>query len=169
MPGYYQHVFGPKLRQRLEGWNDQGDVLDLREELALLRSICIDALNLYSHSLEEKPEGVMITGQVLTQAINQIKDMALAISRIESIRGNMITRDTMSVIARQLSQAAYEVFGEDDDRTDRFLDRVSEVFYDPTVTHQVEPERLVELMLNTVPAIPYKGNGNGNGNGNGHK
>jgi len=175
--GYYTHVFGPKLRQRLESWNDIDDMLDLRQELAMLRSVATDLIHMYAIAVEDKPGSVLITGQLVTKAMNQVRDMCSVISRIEATRDNLVTRDTLSVIARQLTQAAYDTFGADE-RTDAFLLRLSEVFFDPTTATQVSPERLVELMLDSVPALDVtsqgaagNGNGhdgNGNGNGNGH-
>lgn len=173
--GFYEHVFGPKLQQRMEAFNQvDSDALDLRSEIALMRSVVADAVDMYSTAMEKDEQGkVIINGHVVAELLKKLKDLVYTASRVEALQGNLITRDMLAVMARQITQAAYDVFGEADERAGVFLDRVSDLLFNPMDSTQIAPEKLVQLMLETVPAggdvidVP-SGNGNGKASGNGN-
>lgn len=179
--GYYRQVFGPVLQKRFDSFVGSGDMLDLYDELALLRSTAMDAVSIYSAAIESAdPAAALQAGQFVSAAMQNVAKMVESIAKLEVMRGNIITKDALNVIARQITQASFEAFGDSDPRVQVFLSSLENIIEDPTAVKRVSPDRLLEMMVGTVEGPPSTqvlnevvdssvnpvgGNGNGNGTG----
>ena len=119
MPSYYSKYLGPKLSERVrEALNTPHDEqVSLYEELALTRTMACEALKLAQplfddkqcKKLNEETKALMVT--TLGTAMNNVKDLVLAASRIEKDASDKVSIKVINLIVRQIIMAINDVCG----------------------------------------------------------
>lgn len=121
MPGYYSKYLGPKLKARVEELLNKphDEVVALYEELAVARATAAEALILASplwddelnKKIDQDTRALML--QTLSQAMNGVKDLVLAASRIEKDSSDKVSIKVINLIVLQIISAINEVCGTD--------------------------------------------------------
>ncbi len=119
LPSYYSKYLGPKLKDRIEELLNKphDEQVALYEELALARATAAEALllaaPLWDGTQSEKlnPDVRALMVQTLSQAMNNVKDLVLAASRIEKEAGDKVSIKVINLIVLQIISAINDVCG----------------------------------------------------------
>jgi hypothetical protein len=121
LPSFYSKYLGPKLSERVnEALNKPHDEqVALYEELAIARSTACEALRLASPLFDEKIgtklslETKALMAQTLNQAMNAVKELVLAASKIEKEQSDKVSVKVINLIVMQIVMAINDVCGVD--------------------------------------------------------
>lgn len=116
MPTYYAHHFGPTLREKLEAWieSPHHEQVSLHEELALSRLAAENAVKLAAAAMEsEQQETRALALECMQAAITEVKEMALACSKIEKDLEDKISVRALHSFIFQIMRVIAAVVDED--------------------------------------------------------
>ena len=147
---FYTRELGPTLKQKLEELTDKPhhEQLTLYEELAIARVQAMQALKMAEPALEGKdlkPETRALCFSVLNDAMENVKEMVLAASRIEKEADDKVSIKVLDLFVLQITRAIFRVCGTDNEGLARKI--------------QEEIERTVRLPLHngTDPNVTIEG------------
>ena len=105
MNNRYGKYLGESLKARVEALEaENSPVKSLHDELELTRTLVGDACALYEAALESKsPSAVITAGEILRNALNEVRDMTLALCRVEAESGATLDAATARRIAVQMA------------------------------------------------------------------
>jgi len=117
LPTFYSKYLGPKLRERVEELllKPHDEQVSLYEELAIARANACEALNLARpmfddpSSLTDETKALIIS--TLSTAMDNVKDLVLAASRLEKEAGDKVSLKVMNLIVMQIVLAINDVCG----------------------------------------------------------
>lgn len=119
LPSFYSKYLGPKLSERVKELLDQphDEQISLYQELAIARATAAEALKLaqplwdekQAAKLNEVTKSLMI--QTLGQAMNEVKDIVLAASKLEKEAGDKVSMKVINLIVMQIVFAINDVCG----------------------------------------------------------
>ncbi len=119
LPGVYSKFLGPKLKDRVEELlkRPHDEAVNLYEELAVARAIACEALRLAQplfdddQELKLTPQTKALMIQTLGQAMDEVKDLVLAASKLEKEAGDKVSLKVMNLIVMQIVLAINDVCG----------------------------------------------------------
>ena len=119
MPSFYGKVLGPKLRDRVEELlsKPHNEQVQLYEELAISRATAAEALLLSSPLWDEEQAGRLTSEtkalmiQTLGQAMDNVKNLVIAASRLEKEAEDKVSTKVLNLIVMQICVAVNEVCG----------------------------------------------------------
>lgn len=176
----YSRFLGKTLKERVEELNSSEHPLtDLSDEMAILRGLVVDSLNVYDLA-EATPDenkrraALQLAGQLVRESMNEVRDMAMSISRIENASKAKVDIAALHNVVTQItsivSRTVLEAF-DDEDAAQRVIAKIA-VALDEELRiigddsdGPMSPIDEVNAMDLTVPAITHV---NGNGHTNGH-
>lgn len=116
LPGFYSKYLGPKLSERVKELLDKphDEQVALYEELAIARANACEALKLAQplfeeKELEETTKSLIIS--TLSTAMNNVKDLCLAASRLEKEQEDKVSIKVINLIVYQIIVAINDVCG----------------------------------------------------------
>ena len=119
LPSFYGKVLGPKLRDRVEELlsKPHNEQVQLYEELAISRATAAEALLLSSPLWDEEQAGRLTSEtkalmiQTLGQAMDNVKNLVIAASRLEKEAEDKVSTKVLNLIVMQICVAVNEVCG----------------------------------------------------------
>lgn len=116
----YTGQLGPKLSDRMNRLLQQSheEQVQLYEELALMRVAAQEAVRIVSATLEKpgiSPHVVQLAFGVMTEALGQVRDFALAVSKIEKETEDKVSIRVIDLFIVQVMSAIRRVCGDDSD------------------------------------------------------
>ena len=118
LPSFYSKYLGPKLKTRIEELmaRPHTEQITLFEELAISRSAACEALKLSQPLFDGRaetlsPELKSLMVQTLGQAMDNVKVMVLAASKLEKDAGDTISIRVLNLVVMQIVSAVNEVCG----------------------------------------------------------
>lgn len=121
MAGFYSKYLGPKLSDRVADLMSRthDEQVSLYEELAVARATACEAMALAqplfdpAQAAELKPETRALMVQTLNQAMNSVKELVLAASRIEKDAEDKVSIKVVNLVVQQIVMTINEVCGTD--------------------------------------------------------
>lgn len=121
LAGFYSKYLGPKLSERVAELmaKTHDEQVSLYEELAVARATACEAMALAQplfdpeKSSELKPETRALMVQTLNQAMNNVKELVLAASRIEKDAEDKVSIKVVNLVVQQIVMTINEVCGTD--------------------------------------------------------
>jgi len=121
LPSQYSKFLGPKLSKRVNELlsKPHSEQVALYDELAIARSTACEALKLASPLFDSEasekfpPETKALMMQTLQQAMDNVKEMVLACSRIEKDSADKVSIKVLNLVVNQVVLAVHDVCGED--------------------------------------------------------
>lgn len=119
MPGFYSKYLGPRLSERVAELmgKSHDEQVSLYEELAVARATACEALALAQplfdaeQSTKLKPETKALMVQTLNQAMNGVKELVLAASRVEKDADDKVSLKVVNLIVQQIIVTINETCG----------------------------------------------------------
>ena len=119
LPSFYSKYLGPKLSERLAELlaRPHDEQVSLYEELAIARSTACEALRLAQPLFDPeqnarlKPETKALMMSTLQQAMDGVKEMVLACSRIEKDADDKVSIKVINLVVNQIVLAINDVCG----------------------------------------------------------
>jgi len=142
-------ILEKRLDQFLEGSADQ---LNMREELALVKSTLQDRVTVYAEMLKNgKPEQILFFGGQMAEQAQLVVHLAEKIAKTEAFRSEVITQDSLMVLIRQIADVIFEQFGEiNSDKCEIVVNQI-EAMVGVGSGDGIGEKELLELMTGTVP------------------
>ena len=115
--GLYSRHLGQTLKAQLTEFLDapHGVQTQLFEELALARTQAVIALKLYEAGMDSKEERTKVLAHsLLKDALNHVRDMCLAVSRIEAAAADKVSIATVDLFIVQVVRAVGRVVKDDE-------------------------------------------------------
>lgn len=119
LPGFYSKYLGPRLSERVAELmgKSHDEQVSLYEELAVARATACEALALAQplfdaeQSTKLKPETKALMVQTLNQAMNGVKELVLAASRVEKDADDKVSLKVVNLIVQQIIVTINETCG----------------------------------------------------------
>jgi len=146
-------ILQKRLDQFLEGSADQ---LNVREELALVKSALQDRVIYYAETLKSGTvDQKMLAGQLMAEQAEKVIHLAEKIAKTEAFRSEAITQDSLMVLIRQIADLIYEKYPEDLDKCEQVVGQI-EAMVGLGGGDAIGERELLELMTGTVPLAQVK-------------
>lgn len=119
MPGFYGKYMGPRLAEAVTEMlhASHDEQVSLYEELAVTRAAAQRALALCSPLFDDDtcaklaPETKALMAQMLRSAMDSVRDMVLAASRVEKDAGDRVSLKVVNLIIKQVLNVIRETCG----------------------------------------------------------
>ena len=109
---YYHKYLGKKLRDKVDGFLNipAQEQLALYEELAISRTTALHAIQLYDAAVEtENQDSITIGIECVREAMNHVRDICLAASKVEKDSEDKISARSISIFVTQIIRAIHKV------------------------------------------------------------
>ena len=144
---------GGVLRKRIAGYEQVTDPLSCRDELSLQQSVLQDNVEDYAEALETGNKGAKLAfGGMVNDRSKDVINTKMMMARIDQMRSQTISRETLFVWVRSIVARLYEVFPDFPEEVTSLADEI-ETSILGTSTSEVKESELFAEMFNTVPAI----------------
>lgn len=170
LPQVYSRFLSNKLSERLQELAGVPDELDLEQELALLRSVTVDAAQLYDlainmpdqdasgKSISGVAEARIAAGTLLRECVGEVRDMVESIVSTQKERRETLTVPSLHIVVTQLVDLMYDELGDiaPHDKIRDLAKRMKDIRL-PSQEIQgtlLTPDMDVREMDATIPSVP---------------
>lgn len=164
---FYSQRLGPKLREfvRAQLARPSKDQLQLREELACMRIVAGDAIEIYSRATElpeahpKRNELLAQAGALMQTSLGGVADMCERAQRLENISADKVSLQNLLEVVDQITGLARVAFGEHQDAADLFDKLMNEnlqlpkAHTDRFIGTQLTPDQIVQQMDERVMGL----------------
>lgn len=164
LPEVYSKYLSNKLTERLEELAGVPDELDLTEELRLMRSVAVDAAQLYDVAInvdDAQPGALemrMSAGEILRDAIDGVGQTVERVIKAQKDRRETLTVQSLHVVVTQIVERMYDELGDsvDPQIIRRLADSIRDVRLpsDEIQGTALTPDQDAREMDATIPDAP---------------
>lgn len=164
LPEVYSRYLSNKLSERMAELAGVPDELDLKEELALLRSTAIDAAQLYDlaanapDNTKDIQQLRVAAGAIVRETLSEVRDMVESIVAIEEKRRETLTVPSLHIVVTQIVDLMYDELGDvvPVDKIRGLANRMKDIRLpsDEVQGTVLTPDMDVREMDETIPSAP---------------
>jgi hypothetical protein len=144
---------GSILRQRVKAFDEVADILSCHDELVLQQSVMQDHVEEYSEALDTNDKGKKVAwGSLVNERAKDVISTKATMARIDQMRSQNISRETLFVWVKSISERLYEVFPDMPEQVNLLVEEIESSILGTSSANVKESDLFME-MNQTVPAI----------------
>lgn len=157
LPEFYKGRLSKTLQEHIDSQlnADVDEQLNLLQELALMRSLCGDALEMHRLAEEKGKDDLKLNAAVLIRdALNEVRVMCDTAVKVETARKDSVSPLKLKQIVHQIVRIMYEVCGDEHEHLARDVEeKVRDQIRVPAdiTGTDLDPTQDVQRMIDSVP------------------